>query len=376
MRFSLALAGFLADDPVGDPVHWALHRSLPSPWIETGPTIRQRAKTAGMTADPDVLRAPPGRSARGGQAAGHRVCWWWPRRCSSLRPCWRAGRHWLAWVEAAAIASLVGGLADWFAVTALFRRPLGLPIPHTAIVVERKDSFAETLGAFVQENFLSADAVSERLRGLARRRAGGGLAGGPRPRLRPGGPPRRRPGGRNGPAPRRGRAPPPRRAGPGPDRQGGPRPAGRPGPPAGDQGGPAPAAHRRRPQRPQPLPGRAREPNCIIASGIESPWWLPGPGRGSPGGQPAAAQPAGARRYGRPSGPPAAPAARGRTGEVGRRPADLRGHAPARRGNQGGTARATGRSGGSRPPSGRTSRRSCALRPSGRGRNCGPAWPA
>jgi uncharacterized membrane-anchored protein YjiN (DUF445 family) len=72
--------------------------------------------------------------------------------------------HWLAWVEATAIASLVGGLADWFAVTALFRRPLGLPIPHTAIVVERKDRFAETLGTFVQENFLSPAAVSERLR--------------------------------------------------------------------------------------------------------------------------------------------------------------------------------------------------------------------
>src|SRR5262249_38807366 len=70
---------------------------------------------------------------------------------------------WLSWVEARAIASLVGGLADWFAVTALFRRPLGLPIPHTAIVVERKDRFAETLGTFVQENFLSPTAVTERL---------------------------------------------------------------------------------------------------------------------------------------------------------------------------------------------------------------------
>ena len=72
--------------------------------------------------------------------------------------------HWLGWVQATAIASLVGGLADWFAVTALFRRPLGLPIPHTAIVVERKDRFAETLGAFVQESFLTPAAVSERLR--------------------------------------------------------------------------------------------------------------------------------------------------------------------------------------------------------------------
>ena len=71
---------------------------------------------------------------------------------------------WLAWVQAAAAASMVGGLADWFAVTALFRRPLGLPIPHTAIVIERKDRFAETLGTFVQENFLTPEAVISRLR--------------------------------------------------------------------------------------------------------------------------------------------------------------------------------------------------------------------
>lgn len=71
---------------------------------------------------------------------------------------------WLSWVQATAVASMVGGLADWFAVTALFRRPLGLPIPHTAIVVEHKDRFAATLGSFVQESFLTPDAVSARLR--------------------------------------------------------------------------------------------------------------------------------------------------------------------------------------------------------------------
>ena len=59
---------------------------------------------------------------------------------------------------------MVGGLADWFPVTALFRRPLGLPIPYTAIVIERKDRFAETLGTFVQENFLTPEAVISRLR--------------------------------------------------------------------------------------------------------------------------------------------------------------------------------------------------------------------
>lgn len=71
---------------------------------------------------------------------------------------------WLSWVEATALAATVGGLADWFAVTALFRRPLGLPIPHTAVVVERKDRFAQTIGAFVQESFLTPAAVGERLR--------------------------------------------------------------------------------------------------------------------------------------------------------------------------------------------------------------------
>jgi uncharacterized membrane-anchored protein YjiN (DUF445 family) len=67
-------------------------------------------------------------------------------------------------VQAGAEASMVGGVADWFAVVALFRRPLGLPIPHTAVIVERKDQFGETLGRFVQENFLNADVLSERLR--------------------------------------------------------------------------------------------------------------------------------------------------------------------------------------------------------------------
>jgi uncharacterized membrane-anchored protein YjiN (DUF445 family) len=77
-----------------------------------------------------------------------------------------AGAHgtFLGYVQAGAEASMVGGVADWFAVTALFRRPLGLPIPHTALIVERKDQFAVTLGQFVQENFLNADVLAERIR--------------------------------------------------------------------------------------------------------------------------------------------------------------------------------------------------------------------
>jgi uncharacterized membrane-anchored protein YjiN (DUF445 family) len=68
------------------------------------------------------------------------------------------------YAQATAEASLVGGLADWFAVTALFRRPLGLPIPHTAIVVERKNQFASTLAGFIQESFLTPEVVTERIR--------------------------------------------------------------------------------------------------------------------------------------------------------------------------------------------------------------------
>ena len=70
----------------------------------------------------------------------------------------------LGYVQAGAEASMVGGIADWFAVTALFRHPLGVPIPHTALIVERKDQFAATLGQFVQANFLSADVLAERIR--------------------------------------------------------------------------------------------------------------------------------------------------------------------------------------------------------------------
>jgi uncharacterized membrane-anchored protein YjiN (DUF445 family) len=73
-------------------------------------------------------------------------------------------RGWLGFLRATAEASMVGGLADWFAVTALFRHPLGLAIPHTAIIPERKDQFGRTLGEFVQENFLSPDAIVDRIR--------------------------------------------------------------------------------------------------------------------------------------------------------------------------------------------------------------------
>ncbi len=70
---------------------------------------------------------------------------------------------WLAWVQAFSEAAMVGGLADWFAVTALFRHPLGIPIPHTAIIPARKDRVGQVLGAFVERNFLNRQVIESRL---------------------------------------------------------------------------------------------------------------------------------------------------------------------------------------------------------------------
>jgi len=68
---------------------------------------------------------------------------------------------WLGFVRAAAEGAMVGALADWFAVTALFRHPLGLRIPHTAIIPTRKDEIGATLGDFVETNFLSEVFIHE-----------------------------------------------------------------------------------------------------------------------------------------------------------------------------------------------------------------------
>lgn len=70
---------------------------------------------------------------------------------------------WVSYVRAAAEAGMIGALADWFAVTALFRRPMGLPIPHTAIIPTKKDVLGDSLGDFVGENFLSEDVVRDKL---------------------------------------------------------------------------------------------------------------------------------------------------------------------------------------------------------------------
>ena len=71
---------------------------------------------------------------------------------------------WVQLVNAAAEAAIVGGLADWFAVTALFRRPLGLPIPHTALIPSRKDEIGRSMAGFVRDQFLDPPVLIERLR--------------------------------------------------------------------------------------------------------------------------------------------------------------------------------------------------------------------
>ncbi|WP_294320150.1 DUF445 domain-containing protein [uncultured Sphingomonas sp.] len=78
------------------------------------------------------------------------------RRMEGVHPTW-------GFVQAFAEAAMVGGLADWFAVTALFRHPLGLPIPHTAIIPRNKDRIGDTLAAFLRDNFLTARVVARRM---------------------------------------------------------------------------------------------------------------------------------------------------------------------------------------------------------------------
>ena len=73
------------------------------------------------------------------------------------------GGGWIGYVRAFCEAAMVGALADWFAVTALFRHPIGLPIPHTAIIPKRKDQIGRSLGEFVETNFLTQEVLAERL---------------------------------------------------------------------------------------------------------------------------------------------------------------------------------------------------------------------
>lgn len=84
------------------------------------------------------------------------TCSWWQSRPEGAPA-------WVGYLRAAAEAGMVGGLADWFAVTALFRHPMGIPIPHTALIPNNKDRVGDALSDFVEENFLTPDALSAKI---------------------------------------------------------------------------------------------------------------------------------------------------------------------------------------------------------------------
>ncbi len=88
----------------------------------------------------------------------------------TVHPAW-------GYVHAFAEAAMVGGLADWFAVTALFRHPLGIPIPHTAIIPQNKDRIADTMAEFLRSNFLTPIVVARRMRDMNVARAAGDFLG-------------------------------------------------------------------------------------------------------------------------------------------------------------------------------------------------------
>ena len=76
-------------------------------------------------------------------------------------------KPWMGFIRSFAEAAMVGGIADWFAVTALFRHPFGVPIPHTAIIPNKKDAIGRSLGNFIQNNFLTQEALEEKLKNMA-----------------------------------------------------------------------------------------------------------------------------------------------------------------------------------------------------------------
>jgi uncharacterized membrane-anchored protein YjiN (DUF445 family) len=114
---------------------------------------------------PGLGRLSPAQGARGMRAlatamlAGMAAIFIAATRLDHLHPAW-------GFVRAFAEAGLVGGIADWFAVTALFRHPLGLPIPHTAIIPRNKDRIGDALANFLKDNFLTPSVVARRMRTL------------------------------------------------------------------------------------------------------------------------------------------------------------------------------------------------------------------
>jgi uncharacterized membrane-anchored protein YjiN (DUF445 family) len=138
----------------------AVNHRLPDPPAQTGTSFAESFAGADPEADAERLRSLRQMKAVAlgfllGATVIFLACRWGAAR---------GGPEWLGYVGAAAEAGMVGALADWFAVTALFRHPLGLKIPHTAIIKRKKDQLGEGLGSFVRENFLSPDVIETKLR--------------------------------------------------------------------------------------------------------------------------------------------------------------------------------------------------------------------
>ena len=120
------------------------HRGSAAPMITARP---RRRRAASRRAAPDAHASPSG-------------CWCSPPSSTSLT---LDQDGFLGFVNAGAEASMVGAIADWFAVTALFKHPLGLPIPHTALIPKRKDELGRGLEEFVGENFLQEEIIRDRV---------------------------------------------------------------------------------------------------------------------------------------------------------------------------------------------------------------------
>jgi len=156
----------------------------------TRPTILRRRVTAAFA---PVDRGRRMRFFAAGLLVAMAALFLVARSFREVHPAW-------GYVLAFAEAGMIGGIADWFAVTALFRHPLGIPIPHTAIIPVNKDRIADTMAGFLQDNFLTAPVIARRIRTMNAAQAlgaylaespngnalGGGGGGGDAVRLRTG----------------------------------------------------------------------------------------------------------------------------------------------------------------------------------------------
>ena len=137
-----------------EPPHSTVSAPLPGAARPTRQTVLRRRMNAALV---PVDRARRMRFFAAGLLVAMAALFLVARSFREVHPAW-------GYVLAFAEAGMVGGIADWFAVTALFRHPLGIPIPHTAIIPVNKDRIADTMAGFLQDNFLTAPVIARRIR--------------------------------------------------------------------------------------------------------------------------------------------------------------------------------------------------------------------